>query len=66
LRRGRCEKIQQYLLSLEGRGEGEGEELKNFFKLFIPLPPGSCEKIGARGKERLHSCPGARKIRLPK
>jgi len=27
---------------------------------------GSCEKIGVGGKERLHSCPGARKIRLPK
>jgi len=26
------------LLSLDGRGEGEGEEVKNFFKLFIPLP----------------------------
>jgi len=25
-KRGSCEKIQQYFLSLDGRGEGEGEE----------------------------------------
>jgi len=27
---------------------------------------GEGEKIGVGGKERFHSCPGARKIRLPK
>jgi len=40
------------LLSLDGRGEGEGEEVKNFFKLFIPLPPGRCEKIGFKPSPR--------------
>jgi hypothetical protein len=38
LEKGSCEKIGKYLLSLDGRGEGEGGKIKSSKKLFIPLP----------------------------